>query len=108
MTHMPPHRPPTSIELVYPKVSPDGRSKVIVLDPVSPLGLPPPYCVHGKTNCYRCEDWCWLGDQSYEVVRSGEAVGLCVACANATIPNDPIATHVRNVHDHLRTDGPHE
>lgn len=56
MTWIGPHRQPTGIDLVYPQISPDGRAKVIVLDPVSPLGILPPYCVHGKTNCYRCDD----------------------------------------------------
>lgn len=58
----------------------------------------PDYCVHGKTQCDKCREWCWLGDNSFEMVCAGKATPLCVVCAtelNAITPT----TYLGVVHD---------
>lgn len=93
----------TGVELVQPKAI-GGGMNIIILERVEP-GVTPEYCVHGQTTCYGCDDWCWLGDRSYEVVQSGEAAGLCQECALKMIPPGTRPAH--NVEDHRRADGPH-
>jgi hypothetical protein len=41
----------------------------------------PGYCVHGKTRCVRCNQWCWLGNNTFVMVAGGEALPLCTNCA---------------------------
>jgi len=77
---------------------------IVVLERIEP-GVTPEYCVHGKVTCYACDEWCWLGDETYKVVKSGHAAGLCLECANEMLP--PELTPARRLHDHRRTDGPH-
>lgn len=77
---------------------------VIVLDRIEP-GVTPEYCCHGRTPCIRCQEWCWLGHSSFDVVFTGQAVGVCKQCANTVIP---AGTEVASrAVDHLRKDGPH-
>lgn len=78
---------------------------VIVLDRIEP-GVTPEYCCHGRTPCVRCDEWCWLGHASHDVVFTGQALPLCKQCAHEAIPPDVRATS--RVDDHLRADGPHE
>lgn len=66
--------------MVWPRPDAEGRLAAVVLDAVE-AGVDPPYCVHGKTTCYVCEDWVWLGDQTYELVAAGKAAPVCRACA---------------------------
>lgn len=63
---------------------------VVLLERVEP-GVTPDYCVHGKTTCYRCDDWCWLGSETYETVRAGNATPLCMQCAAAVHAEHPDA-----------------
>lgn len=77
---------------------------VIVLDRIEP-GVLPAYCTHGRTPCIRCGEWCWLGDATHEIVFTGQAVGLCLQCANAVIPQGSV--RLARVEDHRRADGPH-
>lgn len=77
---------------------------IILLDRIEP-GVTPPYCTHGRTPCIACDEWCWLGHATHDVVASGQAVPLCIDCGHRFIPRDhPVAGHVV---DHLRKDGPH-
>ena len=80
-------------------------SKVVVLDVVEP-GFIPDYCVHGKATCMGpgCNEWVWLGDKTFEVVNSGEAMPLCHSCAVKFIPPQPPIGHIN---DHKRSEGPH-
>jgi hypothetical protein len=71
--------------MIYPKPDASGRLGCVVLDVVEP-GVVPPYCVHGKTTCYSCDEWVWLGDRTAEAVLSGSVVGICRACAARFIP----------------------
>lgn len=102
----------TKIEYAKPhRVDEEGRGPVIILDRVSPLGIEPDYCVHGKTQCRGCGHWCWLGDKSYEMVLAG-VDPLCMVCAEK-IANEHPETFadihkVGNIGDHRRADGPHE
>lgn len=77
---------------------------VIVLDRIEP-GVTPEYCCHGRTPCVRCGDWCWLGHATHDVVLSGQALPLCMQCANDVVPRDVRPSS--RVHDHRRADGPH-
>ena len=73
----------TSSQLVKPKLH-DGGYKIVVLDRVE-HGVQPAYCTHGKSTCHGCDDWCWLGDHTYELVASGEAMPMCQECAAAAV-----------------------
>lgn len=81
------------------------RVSVILLDRVSDIELPD-YCIHGRTRCLRCNQWLWLGNNSHDLVMSGQALPLCLKCSDAITPT---GTTVRtNITDHRRADGPHE
>lgn len=89
--------------LVWPKRDENGGA-VVIVERIEP-GATPAYCVHGKVSCYWCDEWCWLGDKTYELVVSGDAAPMCRECGSALIPQD--MTAVENVKDHRRADGPH-
>ena len=60
-------------------IQPD-RNKVIVLALVSED--PTPDCeVRGKTRCYECDRWCWLGSETMPIVEGGQAMPMCQRCA---------------------------
>lgn len=85
------------VKLVVPKRAADGGGKVVILDRIEP-GETPSYHVHGKTTCYWCGEWCWLGSQTYELVSSGEAAGMCRQCGADLIPQG--MTKLGHVDDH--------
>lgn len=84
------------VRLVQPKVHPDGTVSVIVLDKVEP-GRPPAYTPRGKVTCDKCDDWCWLGTESYDLMLTGDYHGICQECAARIIP--PNMKPTRNVGD---------
>lgn len=95
----------TDVDLYQPVTTTDGRlAAVVVLERVEP-GVTPVYCVHGRATCFRCGEWCWLGDETHKVVKARQATPLCIQCANATIP--PGSVPSTQVRDHRRTEGPH-
>lgn len=80
---------------------------LVLLDRIEP-GVTPEYCVHGRTTCCSCNEWCWLGDKTHDVVASGKAAPLCLQCANEKLPKpSKIQGPVTNLRDHRRADGPH-
>lgn len=91
---------------------PDGKHPIVIVDRVHPLGLPPLYCVHGTTQCYKCRQWCNLGTETYEAVLQG-VHPVCLECATEIWEDlqargiEPPAP-VLQVKDHLRSEGPHE
>ena len=100
-------QPITSVDLVYPPRDREKGMTMLVLERVEP-GRTPEYCIHGKVTCYACDEWCWLGDETYKLVKGGEAVGICIECATKRFPPE-VADRgpVRHVRDHRRADGPH-
>jgi hypothetical protein len=85
-------------------VRPDPH-RIIILDRVVE-GTVPEYCVHGRTMCMRCRNWCWLGDETKKLVSAGDASPLCMQCAAEVVPPQHVAPIAR-VADHRRIDGPH-
>jgi hypothetical protein len=77
----------------------------VILDVVEPGAPKPDYCIHGRTTCQSCGDWCWLGTATFEAVSSGAAWPLCKPCAARLIP--PGQRPVGHLDDHRRADGPH-
>lgn len=78
---------------------------VIILQRIEPGQPAPPYCVHGRTVCMgECGEWLWLGSESYDVVRSREAVPMCQFCAVHLLPKG--SRPHRRVDDHPRADDP--
>lgn len=61
--------------------------------------LDPPYIIVAKTRCYECQQWCWLGDETFKLINSGEAVPLCGPCAaqilEPQIPIDAITDRLK-------------
>lgn len=80
---------------------------VVVLARIEP-GVLPAYCTHGRATCVDCDEWVWLGDNTYDVVASGQALPLCEQCAERALGlgGGSIELH-GHVRDHRRSDGPH-
>ena len=76
----------------------------VALDRVQDVPFPD-YCLHGYTWCVVCGYEVHLGHKTHDVVLSGDALPICIGCANAHIPPDQPVT---NLHDHKRADGPHD
>lgn len=74
-------QPPLSMKFVQP-----DPHRLIVLDRVS--RDEPDYCVHGRTRCFGCGVWCYLGPETIKVVESGQAMPYCAPCA-APLTQDP-------------------
>lgn len=72
--------------LIEPKIDENGGATVVLLDRIEP-GQAPDYQTRGRVSCVACDEWCWLGDKTYEAVLSGAVVGLCLVCAGRMIPN---------------------
>lgn len=96
---------PDNMRIIQPEVFDHGR--IIVLDAIAP-GFTPDYCVHGNTTCTGpgCDNWCYLGTESYRLVSTGYARPLCHACATALLDPEKVQS-LGNVHDHRWADGPH-
>ncbi len=85
----------------------DEGAPVILLDRVV-KDETPEYCTHGYAECVRCFHLCWLGDRTQQVVVSGDAFPLCMACAKEVIPPGAEAIKDRTqLRDRRRADGPH-
>jgi hypothetical protein len=82
-------KPITGVHAVHPKRNPDGSGQVVILERIEP-GVVPDYCVHGKVTCYWCDEWCWLGSETYEAVISGDAAPMCRECGAKHIPDDGV------------------
>jgi hypothetical protein len=83
---------------------PGDEAPVVVLDRIEP-GVTPDYCVHGRATCIACPEWVWLGDETYELVKSGAALPLCQPCATKYVTRG--TPKIGKVKDHRRADGPH-
>lgn len=78
---------------------------LVLLDRIEPGEPKPDYCVHGRATCVACDDWCWLGDQTHDAVKSRRALPMCRQCAAKLLPGE---LRFANLGDHRRADGPHE
>lgn len=74
-------------------------AKAIALDKVVP-GVQPDYCVHGRTPCMVCQDWCWLGPNTFPVVEAGQAYPVCLDCMRDVVhPRSPKITKIGHADD---------
>lgn len=64
-------------------VQPNPTS-VVVLERIADAETPE-YCIHGKTRCLNCNEWCWLGSETYSLVSAGGATPLCLDCAKVLL-----------------------
>ncbi len=95
MSENPFTKPVTDVHAVQPNLH-----RIVVLERIEP-GVVPDYCVHGKVTCYlRCGEWCWLGSQTYEIVRAGEAAPVCMECAIKLNEMHPLGDPTSNAGDH--------
>lgn len=83
-----------------------STSPVVILERIEPGQPEPDYCIHGRTVCVECDEWCWLGSETFKVVNSRQALPLCIQCATRLFPPD--ARPDRTIRDHRVADGPHE
>ncbi len=65
---------PLSMNFVRP-----DTTKGVVLERVSDVSEPD-YCVHGRTRCYACDEWCYLGVETLKAVQGG-VTPFCRQCA---------------------------
>lgn len=65
--------------LTLPK--PKESSVLVVVERVREGGHPD-YCGHGFASCVRCDQLCWLGSATSEMVTSQQAYPLCLDCAH--------------------------
>lgn len=61
-------------------VRPEPGKGAVVLERIEDISEPD-YCVHGRTRCFSCRQWCHLGVQTHEAVISG-TMPLCMQCAS--------------------------
>jgi hypothetical protein len=74
-----PFMKPTNLTVINPQPRENGW-QIVVLERIEP-GVTPDYCVHGKTTCHKCQDWCWLGANTYAEVVKGDTLPMCIECA---------------------------
>ncbi len=78
----------------------------IILDRINEAPQPP-YCIHGRAQCQAgCGMWCWLGNNSRDIVARGDARPICKPCAKKYASPDMRTSY--NANDHRRADGPHD
>lgn len=83
-------------------------ASVVVLDLISEVAVPD-YCVHGKTRCVGCDQWCHLGTNTFETVANGKALPMCKTCLRFQEQMTGTAPELLgNVEDRPRSQGPHE
>lgn len=78
--------PVQSVELVLPEQTESGEMAIIALERIEP-GITPAYVVYGKVTCYGCDEWCWLGNVTFQLIQSGSAAGLCLECVAEKLPD---------------------
>lgn len=76
-------------ELIIPKQAPRGGMAIVVVDRIEP-GIEPAYQVFGKSTCYGCDEWCWLGGGTYKAVAAGDIAPVCMECARRVLPKDAV------------------
>lgn len=64
----------------------DDGGLVVVVERIEPGEPRPDYCIHGRATCYICDEWCWLGEQTYTLVSTGTATPMCLQCATRILP----------------------
>lgn len=62
-----------------------ARVGVVVLERVVDVVGAPEYCVHGFASCTRCEEMCYLGDQTLEAVLRPDVFAMCWQCARTVV-----------------------
>lgn len=50
----------------------------------------PFWSVEGRTKCYRCLQWCWLGMSTFKLVAGAEALPLCHQCSDGLVTPESI------------------
>jgi hypothetical protein len=64
----------------YERPVPGEMTQVVLLDRVRP-GTGPDYEVLGYASCAACDELCWLGSRTHQLVASGSARPLCLDCS---------------------------
>jgi hypothetical protein len=72
----------------YIYVQPD-TTRVAVLERVDEDRLPV-IVSPARTRCLWCSHWCWLGDQSMQLIVSGGASPMCEQCAIRLLPGNAL------------------
>lgn len=78
---------------------PGVRASVVSLERVADVVGDPGYCVHGFASCTRCEELCYLGDQTLEAVLTPDTFPLCLQCVQEVVP-DEARVSAQRLHDH--------
>lgn len=50
----------------------------------------PAFEMRGRTKCYRCLEWCWLGTGTFELVVQATALPLCHQCSIGMVTPDTL------------------
>lgn len=74
---------------------PTGEIAVVMVDRIA--DGPPTYCVHGFASCVRCDQLCYLGSETAQVVGERTAYPLCLPCAIAGgITSAKVTGHIQD------------
>lgn len=65
------------------------NNQVTVLERVDP-DRQPAIVSTARTRCLWCNRWCWLGDQTMQLVMSGGAAPMCLECATQYLPGHAV------------------
>ncbi len=78
----------------YEVENPNQR-RAVILERESSVAKPR-YRVVAKTQCVNCQQWCWLGFQTFKFIDSGEGMPICAECSTGLLrPQDLIGV----IHD---------
>lgn len=63
---------------------------VVVVEAIDP-GADVPEDAYARTTCMTCDEWCWLTEETYNMVANSGVVPICTTCGAVKLrPEDEI------------------
>lgn len=57
---------------------------VVVVESITP-GADVPEDAYARTTCMTCDEWCWLTEETYNMVTKGGVIPICITCASVNL-----------------------
>jgi hypothetical protein len=86
LNHEEPLYPPGSSSYFYVQAD---VSQVACLERVDE-DRKPKFVDTARTRCLWCDHWCWLGDNSMQLILSGQAAPMCFECGEKLLPGNAV------------------